>query len=89
VSVERVLDRDVGLAIERWSDPMPEEGDGTLAALSEPAERGGQTAMRSTGPRFGHFVMGGGTPAALAAYWLTWHMTRSRTDGYPRRRSPA
>jgi glutamate/tyrosine decarboxylase-like PLP-dependent enzyme len=66
-----VLDRDTEAAIERWSDPMPEEGDGTLAALSELAERGRQTAMRSSGPRFFHFVMGGGTPAALAADWLT------------------
>ena len=65
------LDRDIEVAIERWSDPMPEEGDGTLAALSELAERGRQTAMRSIWPRFFHFVMGGGTPAALAADWLT------------------
>ncbi|MGZ4330573.1 MAG: pyridoxal phosphate-dependent decarboxylase family protein [Solirubrobacteraceae bacterium] len=70
-SDEPVLDRDIEVAIERWSDPMPEEGDGTLAALSELAERGRQTAMRSSGPRFFHFVMGGGTPAALAADWLT------------------
>jgi glutamate/tyrosine decarboxylase-like PLP-dependent enzyme len=70
-SEDRVLDRDIELAIERWSDPMPEEGDGTLAALRELAERGRQTAMRSSGPRFFHFVMGGGTPAALAADWLT------------------
>ena len=70
-SDERVLDRDIEVAIERWSDPMPEEGDGTLAALSELADRGRQTAMRSSGPRFFHFVMGGGTPAALAADWLT------------------
>jgi hypothetical protein len=54
VSVERVLDGDVELAIERWSDPMPEEGDGTDAALSELAERVRQTAMRSSGPRFFH-----------------------------------
>ena len=50
---------------------MPEHGDGTLAAVSELAARGRQAATRSSGPRFFHFVMGGGTPAALAADWLT------------------
>ncbi len=57
-------------AIERWRDPMPEDGVGTLAAVSELAERARESAVRSSGPRFFHFVMGGGTPAALAADWL-------------------
>ncbi len=57
--------------VHRWPDPMPEEGDGTLAALRELAARGQQAATRSSGPRFFHFVMGGGTPAALGADWLT------------------
>jgi glutamate/tyrosine decarboxylase-like PLP-dependent enzyme len=65
------LDQGAEEAIRGWSDPMPEDGDGTLAALSELAERGRQGATRSSGPRFFHFVMGGGTPAALAADWLT------------------
>jgi glutamate/tyrosine decarboxylase-like PLP-dependent enzyme len=50
---------------------MPEQGTGTLAALAELADRARETATRSSGPRFFHFVMGGGTPAALAADWLT------------------
>ena len=58
-------------AIERWSDPMPEDGDGALEALAELASRGRDAAMRSSGPRFFHFVMGGGTPAAVGADWLT------------------
>jgi glutamate/tyrosine decarboxylase-like PLP-dependent enzyme len=66
-----VLDRGAEQAIRRWSDPMPEEGDGTLTTLSELAARGQQAATRSSGPRFFHFVMGGGTPAALGADWLT------------------
>jgi glutamate/tyrosine decarboxylase-like PLP-dependent enzyme len=58
-------------AIRKWSDPMPEDGDGTIAAVEELIARGEEAATRSSGPRFFHFVMGGGTPAALAADWLT------------------
>jgi glutamate/tyrosine decarboxylase-like PLP-dependent enzyme len=58
-------------AIEAWSDPMPETGEGTMATLAELVARGQAAATRSSGPRFFHFVMGGGTPAALAADWLT------------------
>jgi glutamate/tyrosine decarboxylase-like PLP-dependent enzyme len=50
---------------------LPTDGDGSLAtlrALIDAAEAG---ATRSAGPRFFHFVMGGGTPAALGADWLT------------------
>ena len=73
--LERLAVDDVVLAgsdaaIERWRDPMPEDGAGTLAALSELVERARESATRSSGPRFFHFVMGGGTPAALAADWL-------------------
>jgi glutamate/tyrosine decarboxylase-like PLP-dependent enzyme len=65
-----VLDPRAEEVIGSWSDPMPEDGDGTLAALTELAARGRDAATRSSGPRFFHFVMGGGTPAALAADWL-------------------
>src|SRR4051794_30728128 len=66
-----VLDPGAEEVIHGWSDPMPEDGDGTLAAVRELAARGQQAATRSSGPRFFHFVMGGGTPAALGADWLT------------------
>jgi glutamate/tyrosine decarboxylase-like PLP-dependent enzyme len=66
-----VLDPRAEDALGRWSDPMPETGDGTLAALTELAGRANEVATRSSGPRFFPFVMGGGTPAALAADWLT------------------
>jgi glutamate/tyrosine decarboxylase-like PLP-dependent enzyme len=66
-----VLDPAAEEVVDGWSDPMPENGDGTLAALTELAARGRDAATRSSGPRFFHFVMGGGTPAALAADWLT------------------
>jgi glutamate/tyrosine decarboxylase-like PLP-dependent enzyme len=70
VGEELVLHPDAELAIGRWSDPMPEEGVGALPALAELADRGRESATRSSGPRFFHFVMGGGTPAALGADWL-------------------
>jgi glutamate/tyrosine decarboxylase-like PLP-dependent enzyme len=70
IADERVLSPDVEVALGRWSDPMPEEGVGALAALAELGERGREAATRSSGPRFFHFVMGGGTPAAVGADWL-------------------
>jgi glutamate/tyrosine decarboxylase-like PLP-dependent enzyme len=49
---------------------LPREGDGALAALTELGRLGAEAATRSSGPRFFHFVIGGTTPAALAADWL-------------------
>lgn len=54
---------------ERFGGPLPAEGDGALAALSE-LVAGSDVATRSSGPRFFHFVTGGATPAALGADWL-------------------
>lgn len=71
IDEERVMPVGADGALERWDDPMPEQGDGALAALTELAARGRDVAVRSSGPRFFHFVMGGGTPAALGADWLT------------------
>ena len=71
IGEERVLSPDAEAAIGRWSDPMPERGVGTLSALTELGERARDAATRSSGPRFFHFVMGGTTPAALGADWLT------------------
>src|SRR5215213_3638826 len=50
---------------------LPEDGDGTLAAVRELIEAGRDAAIGSAGGRFFHFVVGGVTPAALAAEWLT------------------
>jgi glutamate/tyrosine decarboxylase-like PLP-dependent enzyme len=50
---------------------LPEDGDGSLEALRRLIQAAEAGATRSAGPRFFHFVMGGGTPAALAADWLT------------------
>ena len=50
---------------------LPAEGAGSLQALTELVALASEGATRSTGPRFFHFVMGGVTPAALGADWLT------------------
>jgi glutamate/tyrosine decarboxylase-like PLP-dependent enzyme len=65
-----VLEAGAEEKIRRWADPMPEDGDGTVPTLQELAARGERAATRSSGPRFFHFVMGGGTPASLGADWL-------------------
>jgi glutamate/tyrosine decarboxylase-like PLP-dependent enzyme len=57
-------------ALEAVSAALPEAGDGALEPLAELARLGAATATRSSGPRFFHFVVGGTTPAALAADWL-------------------
>jgi glutamate/tyrosine decarboxylase-like PLP-dependent enzyme len=50
---------------------LPDEGAGSLASIRALIDATDAGATRSAGPRFFHFVMGGGTPAALAADWLT------------------
>jgi glutamate/tyrosine decarboxylase-like PLP-dependent enzyme len=58
-------------AADGIAGPLPDEGAGSLAALRVLIDAAEAGATRSAGPRFFHFVMGGGTPAALAADWLT------------------
>jgi glutamate/tyrosine decarboxylase-like PLP-dependent enzyme len=58
-------------ALEELAADLPEQGDGALAALTALGRLGRQTATRTSGPRYFHFVTGGTTPAALAADWLT------------------
>lgn len=56
-------------AVAAMFDPvLPEAGVGTDEALAE-LVRGSDAAIGSAGPRFFHWVIGGGTPAALAADW--------------------
>ena len=52
------------------AEPLPEEGEGSLATLRALIDAAEAESTRSAGPRFFHFVMGGGTPAALGADWL-------------------
>jgi glutamate/tyrosine decarboxylase-like PLP-dependent enzyme len=56
---------------------LPHEGVGSMRALDELIAASREGATRSAGPRFFHFVMGGGTPAALAADWLTSALDQS------------
>jgi len=57
-------------AARSFTGPLPEEGDGTLATIQRLLEQGPKAHVRSGGPRFFHWVIGGSTPAALAADWL-------------------
>lgn len=50
---------------------LPEKGVGSVAALERLLRIGTTVATHSAGPRFFHFVVGGATPAALAADWTT------------------
>src|SRR5688500_7148908 len=59
-----------GVPLGELGGPLPQQGDGALAALAELGQLGRDAATRSSGPRFFHFVIGGTTPAALAADWL-------------------
>jgi glutamate/tyrosine decarboxylase-like PLP-dependent enzyme len=54
-----------------FSQELPERGAGAQAALEELVALADETAIASAGPRFFHFVIGGVTPAALAADWVT------------------
>jgi glutamate/tyrosine decarboxylase-like PLP-dependent enzyme len=58
-------------ALAAFGGSLPEDGSGALESLRELAKLADTAATRSSGPRFFHFVMGGGTPAALGADWLT------------------
>jgi glutamate/tyrosine decarboxylase-like PLP-dependent enzyme len=71
IATDRVLDANAADALVDWRAPLPEDGAGAPAAVGELAERARVAATRSSGPRFFHFVVGGTTPAALGADWLT------------------
>ncbi len=71
IADEPVLDPAALPRLEEFDQPLPENGSGAMEALAELADRGAATATRSSGPRFFHFVVGGTTPAALGADWLT------------------
>ena len=68
---ELVYDASTDRRLDEFDELLPEDGSGAPSALAELAERAAATATRSSGPRFFHFVVGGTTPAALGADWLT------------------
>ncbi len=53
-----------------FSGTLPDQGNGSLATISQLLRDGIPASVNSAGPRFFHFVTGGSTPAALAADWL-------------------
>lgn len=57
-------------AARAFPPDFPDEGCGTLTALRQLLELGAEAHVRSSGPRFFHWVIGGCTPAALAADWF-------------------
>ena len=65
-----VYDREAEPLLGELGGPLPEEGAGTQAAVEALLRVGTATATASAGPRFFHFVIGGSTPAALAADWV-------------------
>jgi hypothetical protein len=56
--------------VDALAGSLPDDAAGSLAALRTLIEAAEAEATRSAGPRFFHFVTGGGTPAALGADWL-------------------
>ncbi|HVG89734.1 MAG TPA: pyridoxal-dependent decarboxylase [Gaiellales bacterium] len=64
-----VYDRTQEPLLAELGGALPEHGRGTQAAVETLLRVGAATATASAGPRFFHFVIGGSTPASLAADW--------------------
>ncbi len=56
--------------IQRFIEPLPEDGVADLDVLAELDEIGTPGAVAMTGPRFFGFVIGGSLPVTLASNWL-------------------
>lgn len=57
--------------LKEFETELPQIGQGGLATMKKLIEKGLPTTVASSGPRFFHFVVGGVTPAALGAEWMT------------------
>lgn len=62
---------DLERRLKALDGPLPEYGVGAPDALGQLASVVLAAAVRSSGPRYYHFVTGGTTPAELGADWLT------------------
>jgi glutamate/tyrosine decarboxylase-like PLP-dependent enzyme len=74
--LETIEDRPVSASdpdalLRSFEDALPDRGVGAEAAIRKLIDEGLPAATHSMGPRFFHFVVGGATPAALAADWFT------------------
>jgi glutamate/tyrosine decarboxylase-like PLP-dependent enzyme len=76
-------------AARRARGALPEGGDGTQETLRALFEIADGARVATSGPRFFHWVIGGTTPAALAADWLAsaidqnaggWHSSPLATE---------
>jgi glutamate/tyrosine decarboxylase-like PLP-dependent enzyme len=65
-----VRERDADDAARSFTGSLPADGSGTLTVVRQLLEQGTTAHVRSGGPRFFHWVIGGSTPAALAADWF-------------------
>ena len=57
-------------AAMRFGGPLPEVGAGAASAIRKLLDDGMEAVVRSAGPRFFHFVIGGSTPASVSADWV-------------------
>ncbi|MEU9844827.1 pyridoxal-dependent decarboxylase [Actinomadura sp. NPDC048032] len=64
-----VHDRGQDPLLDELDGPLPDTGDGAVAAVERLVRIGTRAATHSSGPRFFHFVVGGSTPAAMAGDW--------------------
>ncbi|HEU0244942.1 MAG TPA: hypothetical protein VFQ75_13645, partial [Candidatus Limnocylindrales bacterium] len=55
----------------RFAGPLPEGPSDPAAVIDELAANAAGGLVRSAGPNYYGFVIGGGVPASLAADWLT------------------
>jgi glutamate/tyrosine decarboxylase-like PLP-dependent enzyme len=58
-------------ALESFDEPLPQVGSGAIQALTTLINECIDASVATAGPRSFHFVVGGTTPAALGADWLT------------------
>ncbi|MFC7714946.1 pyridoxal phosphate-dependent decarboxylase family protein [Nonomuraea recticatena] len=66
-----VHDHSADHLLDLLEGPLSEEGEGTMAAVEQLLAVGTEASTQTSGPRFFHFVVGGATPAAQAADWVT------------------